>query len=120
MQKILIIILMLFSCQLFASDDWWTERQITIQRNQDSHAKKVYGQSARIIRENAPISSGASQTARDIVRRSIAVDIPTPTKVGTPMLQRIKHVIKAPGSKVLGVYAVMQLLEGLVKIKKGI
>ena len=115
MQKILMIILILFSCQLFASDDWWTERSITIHRANEEHVNqvKVYGQSARMMRENAPISAGTSQTARDIVRRSIAVDVPTATKVGTPMLQRIKHVIKAPGSKVLGVYAVMQLLEGI-------
>jgi hypothetical protein len=114
MKYFLFILFSFFSFSSFASDNWWTERQITIQKNQETHAKKVYGQSARIMRENGfPTTPGASQTARDLVRRSIAVDIPTPTKVGTPMLQRIKHVIKAPGSKVLGVYAVMQLLEGI-------
>lgn len=104
----------IFSSYCFASDDWWTERQITIEKNQETHAKKVYGQSARIIRENGfQTTPGASQTARDLVRRSIAVDIPTPTKVGTPMLQRIKHVAKAPGVGMVGTYAVMELIEAI-------
>ncbi|RZG63706.1 hypothetical protein EXE25_18775 [Acinetobacter bouvetii] len=110
MKYILLIFISLFSLQTFASDDWWIERQITIEKNQNSHAKKVYGQSARIIRENAPISSGASQTARDLVRRSIAVDVPTVSKVGTPMFKRL---MSSAGGKMLGVYAVTQLIEAI-------
>ncbi|UIJ74338.1 hypothetical protein [Acinetobacter sp. SH20PTE14] len=113
MKYILFILISIFSIQSFASDDWWIERQIWIDKNQETHAKKVYGKSARVIRENAPISSSTQQTARDLVRRSIAVDIPTPTKVGTPMLQRIKHVAKTPGVQMVGAYAVMQLIEGI-------
>lgn len=113
MKYILFILIALFSIQSYASDDWWIERQIWIDKNQETHAKKVYGKSARVIRENAPISSSTQQSARDLVRRSIAVDIPTPTKVGTPMLQRIKHVAKTPGVQMVGAYAVMQLIEGI-------
>ena len=113
MKYILYVLIAVFSMQAYSSasrDEYLLQRQIEAVQ----HQNKVYGYKAVIARENGfQTSPGASQAAKDLVRRSIAVDIPTATKVGTPTLSRIKQLIKAPGSKVIGVYAVMQLLEGI-------
>ena len=113
--KNLLFLFILFSCQFtFAADDgdWWIERQISISKGQDGWAR-VNGTSARIIRENASISSKDKATAEALIRRSVAVDIPTASKVGTPMMARIKAYAKVPGVQMIGVAAVMGLIEGI-------
>lgn len=44
---------------------------------------------------------------------AVVETVPTASKVGTSMLQRIKHVAKTPGGAAVGVYAVGQLLEAI-------
>lgn len=44
---------------------------------------------------------------------AVVETVPTASKVGASMLQRIKHVAKTPGGAAIGVYAVGQLLEGI-------
>lgn len=112
MKYFLYVFIALFSIHSNASasrDEYLLQRQIQAVQ----HQNKVYGIKAVIARENVSISSQTQQKAGDLVRRSIAVDVPTASKVGTPTLARIKQFIKAPGASVLGVYAVTQLLEAI-------
>ena len=93
--------------------DWWLQRQIQIEKNQNEYAKKVYGTSARMVREQVPIPNSTSTEVRDLMRRSIAVDKPTPSKVGVPMLKRVQAYAKSPGAAFLGTIAVTELLEAI-------
>lgn len=99
----------------YAADegDWWLQRQIQIGDGKNQYAKKVYGKAARTVMESVPIDNGTSEEFRQLMKRSIAVDVPTATKVGTPMLKRITHVAKTPGAQLIGTLAVMELIEAI-------
>lgn len=112
---------MFFSCQLvFAADDgdWWLQRQIQIGDGKNQYGKNVYGKAARSVIEDVPLKDGTGSRVEQLIKRSIAVDKPTPTKVGTPMLKRISHVAKTPGVQMVGAYAVIQLLEAIGWVMK--
>lgn len=95
MNKFFISILFLFSFLIssfsFAADDgdWWLQRNITIGDGKNTYGKKVYGSAARSVIENVPIKDSTREEVRQLIKRSIAVDKPTPTKVGSSMLKRI-------------------------------
>lgn len=95
MNKFFISILFLFSFLIssfsFAADDgdWWLQRNITIGDGKNTYGKKVYGSAARSVIENVPIKDSTREEVRQLIKRSIAVDKPTPIKVGTSMLKRI-------------------------------
>lgn len=83
---------MFFSCQLvFAVDDgdWWLQRQIEIGDGKNAYGKNAYGKAARSVIEDVPLKDGTGSRVEQLIKRSIAVDKPTPTKVGTPMLKRL-------------------------------
>jgi hypothetical protein len=113
--KKLLFLFIFFSCQFtFADDgDWWLQRQIEIEQNQNAYAKKVYGKSARMIREEVPIPNSPKTEVRDLIKRSIAVDVPTASKVGTPMLSRVQALVRSPGGAFIGALAVSELLEAI-------
>ena len=95
MNKFFITILFLF-CSLissfsFAADDgdWWLQRNITVGDGKNAYGKKVWGTASRSVMESVPIKDSTREEVRQLIKRSIAVDKPTPTKVGSSMLKRI-------------------------------
>lgn len=95
MNKFFITILFLFSSLIssfsFAADDgdWWLQRNITVGDGKNTYGKKVYGSAARSVMESVPIKDSTREEVRQLIKRSIAVDKPTPSKVGSSMLKRI-------------------------------
>lgn len=95
MNKFFITILFLFSSLIssfsFAVDDgdFWLQRQIIEGDGKNAHGKKFYGTAARSVMESVPIKDSTREEVRQLIKRSIAVDKPIPTKVGTSMLKRI-------------------------------
>ncbi len=91
MKIILIIFLLFFSIKSFAVDkgDWDLQRQVSIGQGKNDYGKRVYGQYGRTIMQNVPIKDGTSQSVKALIERSIAVDKPTPAKIGGSMLKRL-------------------------------
>lgn len=91
MKYILLLLIALFSVQSYAVDngDWWLQRQIQIGDGKNAYGKNVYGKAARSVMESVPIKDSTREEVRQLIKRSIAVDKPTPAKVGTPMLKRL-------------------------------
>jgi hypothetical protein len=95
MNKFFITILFLFSSLIssfsFAADDgdWWLQRNITVGDGKNTYGKKVYGSASRSVMESVPIKDSTREEVRQLIKRSIAVDKPTPSKVGGSMLKRI-------------------------------
>lgn len=92
MKKLLALLLIVFSCQFtFAVDDgdFLLQRQITVGDGKNAYGKKVWGSASRSVMENVPIKDSTREEVRQLIKRSIAVDKPTPTKVGSSMLKRI-------------------------------
>jgi len=91
MKYILLLLIALFSVQSYAVDsgDWWLQRQIQIGDGKNAYGKNVIGQSARAVMESVPIKDSTREEVRQLIKRSIAVDKPTPTKVGGSMLKRL-------------------------------
>lgn len=88
MKYFLYVFIALFSIQSYAAasrDEYLLQRQIQAVQ----HQNKVYGIRAVVARENVPISGTTQTQVRELIKRSIAVDTPTPTKVGSSMLKRI-------------------------------
>ena len=88
MKYFLYVFIALFSIQSYAAasrDEYLLQRQIQAVE----HQNKVYGIRAVVARENVPISGTTQTQVRELIKRSIAVDTPTPTKVGSSMLKRI-------------------------------
>ena len=104
----------------YAADegDWWLQRQIQIGDGKNQYGKKVYGKAARTVIESVPIDNGTREEVRQLIKRSIAVDMPTPSKVGAPMLKRVQAYAKSPGAAFLGTLAVTQLLEAIGWVMK--
>jgi hypothetical protein len=124
MNKFFITILFLFSSLIssfsFAADDgdWWLQRQIQIGDGKNQYGKKVYGKAARAVMEDVPLADGTSSRVEQMIKRSIAVDTPTSTKVGSSMLKRVSAYAKNPGIQMIGVLAVTQLLEAVGWVMK--
>lgn len=91
MKYILLLLIALFSVQSYAVDDgdWWLQRQIQIGDGKNQYGKNVYGKAARSVMEDVPLKDGTGSRVEQLIKRSIAVDKPTPTKVGAPMLKRL-------------------------------
>ena len=92
MKKLLALLLIFFSCQFtFAADDgdFWLQRQIIEGDGKNAYGKKIYGKAARAVSEDIPLANGTGSRVEQLIKRSIAVDKPTPTKVGSSMLKRI-------------------------------
>ncbi len=89
--SIFLFLIFLTSTSSHAVDDgdWWLQRNITIGDGNNTYGKKVYGSAARSVIENVPIKDSTREEVRQLIKRSIAVDKPTPTKVGSSMLKRI-------------------------------
>lgn len=119
MNKFFITILFLFSSLIssfsFAADDgdWWLQRQLQIGDGKNQYGKKVYGKAARTVMEDVPLADGTSSRVEQMIKRSIAVDKPTATKVGGSMFKRVSAYAKNPGIQMIGVLAVTQLLEAI-------
>lgn len=117
MKYFLYFFIALFSIQSYAAasrDEYLLQRQIQAVE----HQNKVYGIRAVVARENVPISGTTQTQVRELIKRSIAVDTPTPTKVGTSMLKRVSAYAKNPGIQMIGVLAVTQLLEAVGWVMK--
>ncbi len=92
MKKLLALLLIVFSCQFtFAVDDgdFLLQRQITVGDGKNAYGKKVWGSASRSVMENVPIKDSTREEVRQLIKRSIAADKPTATKVGSSMLKRI-------------------------------
>jgi len=89
--------------------DWWLQREIKLQQNREGYAKRVYGRSARSFLESDPVTA----KSRTVTKIAIAETVPTASKVGATMLQRVAFYARNPGVQLLGVYAVQQLIEGI-------
>jgi len=92
MKKLLALLLIVFSCQFtFAADDgdFWLQRQIIEGDGKNAYGKKIYGKAARAVMEDIPLANGTGSSVEQMIKRSIAADKPTPTKVGSSMLKRI-------------------------------
>ena len=92
MKKLLALLLIVFSCQFtFAADDgdFWLQRQIIEGDGKNAYGKKIYGKAARAVMEDIPLANGTGSSVEQMIKRSIAVDKPTPSKVGGSMLKRI-------------------------------
>ncbi|WP_119686963.1 virulence factor TspB C-terminal domain-related protein [Acinetobacter ursingii] len=91
MKNIILLLLTLFSVHAFAvdRDEYWLQRDISIGQGRNDYGKKVYGQSARSIMQNVTIENSTKEEVRQLIKRSIAVDKPTPAKVGGSMLKRL-------------------------------
>lgn len=114
MYKFFITILLFFSfsIQSYAAasrDEYLLQKQIQAVE----HQNKVYGIRAVVARENVPISGTTQTQVRELIKRSIAVDTPTASKVGGSMLKRVSAYAKNPGIQMVGVMAVTQLLEAI-------
>lgn len=113
----LTILFILFSVNVYAinGDPYLLERTVKTYQAQEEFArnKKVYVESVRKIRENAPIPDSVKQNAKNLVERSIAVDKPTAQKMGQSFLQRLKGVGKLTGPALVGTVAVQGLLEAV-------
>lgn len=122
MKKYLIFVFtVLFSFSAFAVDDgdYWLQRQVSIGDGKTKYAKRVYGQYAKTVMEDAPSLDGSKkESVKAMIERSIAVDKPTPSKVGGAMMKRLTASLKAPGVQMLGVYAVTELLEAIGWVMK--
>jgi hypothetical protein len=90
-QTISVFFMLFFSLQLYAVDqgDWFLQRQITVGDGKNAYGKKIYGTAARAVMEEVPIKGTTQTEVRELIKRSIAVDKPTATKVGSSMLKRI-------------------------------
>jgi hypothetical protein len=110
MKYIILMLTFLFSIQLFAADDgdWWLQRQIQIGDGKNQYGKKVYGKAARAVMEDVPLADGTGTRVEQLLKRSIAVDKPTPSKVGSSMLKRIYSP-----QAILGTAAVTGLLAAI-------
>ena len=115
MKCLLLLLTVLFSIQSYAADegDWWLQRQIQIGDGKNQYGKKVYGKAARTVIESVPIDNGTREEVRQLIKRSIAVDKPTASKVGVPMLKRVQAYAKSPGAAFLGTLVVTELLEAI-------
>lgn len=116
MKKLLILVMMIFSCQLtFAvDDDFWLDRQVKIGDGQNKYDKRIYGQYARTVYESRTnLTTGQKENVKALIERSVVVDKPTPTKVGGAMFKRLSASLKAPGVQMLGVAAVVELIEAI-------
>lgn len=96
MKKFLITIFFLISSLIssFAiagsdRDEYLLQRDIQIGDARNQYGKKLYGKAARAVMEDVPLSNGTSSSVEQMIKRSIAADKPTPTKVGSSMLKRI-------------------------------
>jgi hypothetical protein len=95
MYKFFITILLVFSSLIpsftFAADDgdFWLQRQIIEGDGKNAYGKKIYGKAARAVMEDIPLANGTGSSVEQMIKRSIAADKPTPTKVGSSMLKRI-------------------------------
>lgn len=85
--------LLIYFCSqsLFAADDgdYWLQRNISIGDGKNQYGKKVYGSAARSVMESVPIKDSTQDQVRQLIKRSIAADKPTASKVGSSMLKRI-------------------------------
>jgi hypothetical protein len=117
MKFLIFVLLLLFSIQSFAinGDPYLLERTVRTYQAQEEFArnKKVYVESVRKIRENAPIPDSVKQNAKNLVERSIAVDKPTSQKMGQSYLQRLKGLSKLTGPALAGTLATTALLESV-------
>lgn len=86
----------------FASTPKWVLEYIKVEK-QVAEKKRLQ---ALLIKQVNEAGSLTKTTA-------VVETVPTASKVGTSMLQRIKHVAKTPGGAAIGFYAVSQLLEGI-------
>lgn len=96
MYKFFITILLVFSSLIpsfaFAGsdrDEYWLQRDIQIGDARNQYGKKVYGKAARAVMEDIPLANGTGSSVEQMIKRSIAADKPTATKVGSSMLKRI-------------------------------
>jgi hypothetical protein len=90
-QIISVFFMLFFSLQIYAVDqgDWFLQRQISIGDGNNAYGKKVYGKGARAVMEEVPIKGTTQTEVRELIKRSIAADKPTATKLGSSMLKRI-------------------------------
>lgn len=108
MKHLFLLFIFFFSVQIYAADrdDYWIHKQVATGYDRTNTNKIIYGEGHRIISENKyPISGADKESARNLVRRSIAVDKPTIGKVGLPMLKRL-----ASPQALLGTAAISALL----------
>ncbi|KDM51469.1 hypothetical protein [Acinetobacter nosocomialis] len=109
--RLLLICLALFTVEAHAVDDgdWWLQREIKLAQNREDYAKRVYGRSARSFLETDPVTA----KSKTVTKIAIAESVPTASKVGSTMLQRVAFYARNPGVQMIGVYAVTQLIEGI-------
>lgn len=92
-----------------SDDDWWTNRQIQLQQARENYAKRVYGRALRTFTEPNP-ATGKTRTVTKVV---VAETVPTASRVGSTMMQRLAFYGKNPGVQMVGVMAVVQLIEAI-------
>lgn len=88
----LVLLVIVLSTQFsFAADpdEYTLQRTIQIGDGKNAYGKKAYGKSARAVMEEVPIKGTTQTEVRELIKRSIAADKPTATKVGSSMLKRI-------------------------------
>lgn len=107
----LVFLTFFFSFQTHATDDgdWWLQREIKLAQNREDYAKRVYGRSARSFLETDPVTA----KSKTVTKIAIAESVPTASKVGSTMLQRVAFYARNPGVQMVGVYAVTQLIEAI-------
>lgn len=100
MKKILVVFLLFFSCQVFAVDwpddkprNWWYYEQLREEQRLKVHLKKQIN------------NLGSSKTIEAVVETK-----PTASKVGGSMMKR---VASSAGGKMIGVVAVVELIEAI-------
>ncbi len=86
----------------FAATPKWVLEYIKVEK-QVAEKKRLQAMLVKQINEAGSLTKTTA----------VVETVPTASKVGTSMLQRIKHVAKTPGGAAIGVYAVGQLLEGI-------
>lgn len=122
MKNIILLLLALFSVQIFAADrdDYWLQRDISIGQGRNDYGKKVYGQSARSIMQNVTIENSTKEEVRQLIKRSIAVDKPSATKVGPSMLKRLYSPQSIAGTAVVSglLAAIGWVMEDGIYVKK--
>jgi len=89
--------------------DWWLKREIKLQQNREDYARRVYGRSARSFLETDPVTA----KSRTVTKIAIAETVPTASKVGSTMLQRVAFYAKNPGVQMVGVIAAKELIEAI-------
>ena len=121
-QIISVFFMLFFSLQLYAADrgDFQLQRQITIGDGKNAYGKKIYGQGARAVMENVPIKGSTSSSVEQLIKRSIAADKPTATKVGSSMFKRIYSPQAIVGTAVVGglLTAIGWVMEDGIYVKK--